>query len=510
MAQPPRMGFLAELGLNVDREAIAKAQKQQQMADALGLAESVGYKTAHEQTAGNIGALLGARLSKPDGLTPDQERRAKAAEAANKRMEEWVRANAASAPADREEKYMEFVADEAFRNGLPEVGTQASTALDERRKVRRLQEVELELAGLKVPAAKLDMDATRANIDQSRDTGRYKTIWRYGENNPNAGRRAYMDPATGDALAGPGGPVIAKAGEYTDKAPERPDAWGRGGRGAGFGATNTEMGKVRDAYAALYRRGNTLDEMRTVLEESIDTTGTLAATGNAGKLVAWTSRLGNDIYNMMSAAGMAGEFTALGADGKEYSLDTSSGRQKLAAQYKSTILQFLPEQFHKTGQQADKWASLVTELMYLEARSAEAGAKQFSDKDIEAMAAIIGANVNDPKALRDILLSSYNRAAADLEYSMLRYPPQVRNLIVDPEAQMRLDEQRAEVLARWEQPLGGTDAFTPDKPKGKETPEETAARLGIKLKGNPATPTPPGQQTNPVTTGSRGPLRRRN
>jgi len=215
--------------------------------------------------------------------------------------------------------------------------------------------------------------------------------------------------------------------------------------------------------------------------------------------VAWTSRLANDIYNTMAAAGMAGDFTAMDAKGNEYSIDTSSGRQQLASQYRSTIKKFLPPEFVKTGQQADRWASLVTELMYLEARSAEAGAKQFSDKDIEAMASIIGANVNDPQALSDIILSSYDRASADLEYSMMRYPPAVRDQIVDPEARNALEQQRTEVRAKWEKPLVAGDAFHagPAPKKKGETEEEFLNRvLGSAA---PAAVTPPAQQTNPYS-----------
>jgi hypothetical protein len=272
---------------------------------------------------------------------------------------------------------------------------------------------------------------------------------------------------------GPGGEVIAKSGDYTDHTPTRPDSFGRGGSGAGFGATNTEMGKVRDAYSALYRRGNTLDEMRNVLEESIATTGTLAATGNAGKLIAWSSRLANDIYNTMAAAGFAGEFTATDSKGEKYSLDSAGGRQKLAEQYRGTIMKFLPKEFTATAKQAERWVSLVTELMYIEARSAEAGAKQFSDKDIEAMAQIVGANLNDPEALSQVILSSYNRASADLEYSLMRFPPQVRDLIVHPEARQYLEEQKKQVLDRWSKPLVAGDAFH-KRPPTKKKEESTA------------------------------------
>jgi hypothetical protein len=258
------------------------------------------------------------------------------------------------------------------------------------------------------------------------------------------------------------------------------------------------MGKVRDAASALYRRGNTLDQMRDILEESIDTTGTLAATGNAGKLVAWTGRLGNDIYNAMAAAGMAGAFTAVGADGKAYSIDTTAGRQKLAQQYQKTILSFLPEEFHKTGVQAEKWASLITELLYLEARTAEAGAKQFSDNDIQLMASVIGANVNDPKALGDIILSSYQRASDDLEFAMMRYPPEVRAEIINQEAWDELATQKEAVLGRWREPLGGATVFDRGGAKKEETAEEAAARLGIKMKGNPGSGAP-AAPANPYT-----------
>jgi hypothetical protein len=482
------------MGLDVDRDAILKAQKRQQQADALGLVESMGYSTPYEQSAGNIGALLGARLAKPEGLTPDQERKALAAEASNKRMEEWLRQNDKATPADREDTYMQFVSEEAFKYGLPEIGAQAAGAVDERAKLRKLQQIEMEAAGLKVPM----MQDDRATTQQSR----YKTIWNFGETNPNKGRRAYLDPATGDALAGPGGPVIAKSGEFTDNEPTRPDIFGRGGRGAGFGATPTEMGGVRDMHGALYRRGETLDEMRNVLEESLDNSGTLAATGNAGKLTAYVSRWANDVFNVMQVSGFGGDFTAVGKDGKPYSIDTVEGRRQLGAQYQATMEKYLPPEFRKNAELSRRWTALVTELLYLEARASEPGSKQFSDADIERMAAIVGANINSPGALSAIIMSSYDRAYSDLEYRMQMYPAAVRDVIVTDDSRTKLAEQRERVRARWAEPLIG-------EAKKEAAPMSDEDFINSILNTGQAPVVAPAQQTNPITTGSRGPQRRR-
>lgn len=514
MAMQQNPGFLAALGLDVNKEEILRQQKRQQQADAIGLAESLGHKTAHEQGAANIGALLGARLAKPEGLTSDQENKVRAAEAADKRMQEWMRANDKADPASREEAYLGFVADEAFRNGLADVGTQASTQLDERRKLRKLQAVELEAAGLKVPQLEANLKQTRASADVTRGVGGFRDVYAYGENDPNKGRYAWIDPATGDALTGPGGQVLHKAGQYTDQAPTRPDVWGRGGRGAGFGATNTEMGGVREAHAALYRRGATLNEMRDVLEESIDNTGTLAATGNAGKLTAWVGRWANDFNNIMAASGFGGELSVVGRDGKPYSIDSPSGRAQFRQQYKGILEAALPPEFRKNGELASRWTSLMTEMMYLEARSMEPGSKQFSDADIQHMAAMIGANINNPATLQKIVMSSYERAYGDLEYRMQMYPPSVRDVVITQESRDRLDKQYADTKGRWEQPLVETD-IPASKTGAAGTPQSrkaTLERYGIPTDGmveTEVTQTPAAQQTSPLTTGSRGPQRRR-
>jgi hypothetical protein len=438
-------------------------------------------------------------------LTQDQETKVRAAEAANKRMEEWMKSNAEAPTADREEAYLGFVADEAFRNGLSDIGTSASAQLDDRRKTRRLQDVELEAAGLKVPQMKANLDQTKASTDQARGVGGFRDVYSFGETNPNKGRYAYIDPATGDALTAPGGEVLHKAGQYTDKPPQRPDLFGRGGRAAGFAATPTELGGVREAHAALYRRGATLNEMRDVLEESIDNTGTLAATGNAGKLTAWVGRWANDFNNILAASGFSGQFTAVDKDGNEYSIDSPSGRAKLRLQYQDIMTKYLPPEFRKNAELSSRWTSLMTEMMYLEARSMEPGSKQFSDADIQHMAAMIGANINNPETLSKIILSSYERAYNDLEFRMQMYPEAVRGTIVNPEVRTGLGEQYRTTKERWSRPLIETN--TPANKGGAPLSDE--AFLNNILGTGQAPTVAPAEQNSPLTTGSRGPQRRR-
>lgn len=458
MATPPRQGFLADLGMDINPEEIMRAQRQQQQAQALGMASQMGYQTGYEQNAANIGALLGARLAKPDGLTADQMAKVAAAKDADTRMKTWMSENKDAPATQRDETYLKFVSEAAFANGLPDIGAQAAGQYDALNKARQKQAFELtklenEAAASKYAPeeAKLGVDATKQQILASQGKGKLAPIWEYGSTDPNKSRMGYINEDGSVTLAD--GQQIPM-GQYTTKSPEVPNVWGRGGRGAG-GATPTEMGQVRQRVAALHARSRTIKDLKGILDESVDRTGTMAATGKAGQLASFVSRWSNDLYNLVAVSGGGGAFTAVGRDGKEYSLDTASGRKSLANQYASVIDQYLPPEFTATAELADRYRSLVTELMYVEARSNESGAKQFSDADIQRNAAIIGANVNNPEALRQMLLASYERAYDRNEFELSMYDPDLIRANVSPDSLEKIASDRDEIRELFGKSWGG-------------------------------------------------------
>jgi hypothetical protein len=119
------------------------------------------------------------------------------------------------------------------------------------------------------------------------------------------------------------------------------------------------------------------------------------------------------------------------------------------------------------------------------------------------MSAIVGANINSPQALSKIVMSSYDRAYSDLEYRMQMYPEQVRSGIITDESRTKLAEQRERVRARWAEPLVGEA-----KPK-TAAPMSDEEFINSILNTGQAPTVAPAQQTNPLSTGSRGPQRRR-
>ena len=275
-------------------------------------------------------------------------------------------------------------------------------------------------------------------------------IYEYGETDPNKGRYVWIDEE-GNANLADG--TVLKPGEYTRRPPNDPRVLAARGGGVGTVANRSELAAMRQVAGGLHRRANVLKEIRTVINDSIDASGTIAATGNVGRLTSWVGRLANDIYNGLAVLG-AGEFTALDEKGKSYSLDSSAGRDKFRRQYAESINQYLPESFKGTSEAAERFQSLVTEMLYLEARSSEPGAKQFSDADIQRMARIVGEGVNNPEALRKIVLGSYERSMDNFEYMMLQFPPEERMRVMTPEAYRVLQDQRQEVSDLFGQPFG--------------------------------------------------------
>ena len=70
------------------------------------------------------------------------------------------------------------------------------------------------------------------------------------------------------------------------------------------------------------------------------------------------------------------------------------------------------------------------------------------------MARIVGEGVNNPEALRKIVLGSYERSMDNFEYMMLQFPPEERMRVMTPEAYRVLQDQRQEVSDLFGQPFG--------------------------------------------------------
>jgi hypothetical protein len=472
MALKQNPGFLAALGLEVKPEEVAREQRQVATENALNLVDRMNYKFPSERSASQIGAMLGAGLmTRKPQLTPEMEVKKAATDAAQLRINNWRKENPDAPAEDQQLEYMRIVADEAFKYGFPDIGAEAAAQYSQAKKMKEKQAYELNRLKNESEASELLPDQAAANLKNTkasaiRQSGAgLQDIWMYGETDPNKGLYAYVNEDGSVEL--PDGTRLAM-GEYTTKPPTRPDAWGRGGRGAGFGATNTEMGEIRALATALDRRGRTMLEVIGVLSESRDKTGTMIAAGNAGKVASFVNRWSNDLYNIVGATGA---FTAQDKDGNEYTLDTTSGRQRFAKQYAQQLDSAMPAALRQSAELADRYRALMVELMYIEARTQESGAKQFSDSDVQRAAEMVGANLNDPVAIKKILMSSYNRAYDTLDFTIGNFDPEFRDKIITPGNQSRLRQQRYEVEGAFNSAFPDT---TPERGVGPTASEPDA------------------------------------
>jgi hypothetical protein len=484
MANGNTPGILGQYGLNLDEEAILKAQRQEQQAQALGFASSLGLGSSSERGAANIGALLGARISKPEGLTSDQQRRVAAAKAAEERTNEWRKQNASADVNEQQTMYKRYLGEEAFRAGLPDVGAQIMSDLDTESRARRLQDMQFEKLGYDVEEARYGPDRARAALASTEQQtlasmkfNQADTVFEFGEQDPNKGVSAFIDEQGNAIMYNPDGSVreVKPIGTYTRLRPDRPTA-GRGG--AGYG-TPTEYKEVRASALAVLAKGEVMGEMKGLLQESYDKNGNLALMGRGGRIVGAAGRISNDIYNVMSHLPGAGGFTAVDKNGDEYSIDTASGRKKFerqnAAKADDYLSKYLP--VGTTPSQVERYRALMTELMYIEARSQESGARQFSDADIERAAAMVGDAVNNPGALQQILGSSYMRAFTKLENLIEMYDPKVHGEIITRDTADKLYTQKRSIQETWL-----------DKPWG--TAMEPGPGITDKPSAAPATPDP--------------------
>lgn len=491
MALKQNPGFMAALGMDVDPQAIAQEQRQKAMTNSLQLVDKIGYQFAAERAAAQTGAMLGAAISSRNArLTDEQKNMVNAQKSVEARMRNWREANGSATPKDQQLEYMRIVSEEAYKHGLTDIAAQAGGAYQDAMMARQEQELELRKLKNEAVASDLEPDIAKERLEGARASrqaalgvGRLTPIYKYGETNPNNGQMAYIDPTTFEAVTvGPQGEVRIPSGEYTTDRPTRPDAYGRGGRAAGeVGATNTELGTIRNMGSGLYRRGRVMTDLGNLLTKSISKDGSTIVMGKGGQFVSTVNRWATDLYNIIGVGG--GAFTAVGKDGKEYSIDTDAGRNRLANEYKDVIDSFLPANVKDVAGRADEYRSLVVQLMYLEARAQESGAKQFSDADIERNAQIIGANVTDPQTLRNILLSSYDRAYGEFRHRINQFDPIYHNQIYSKAAMEEIEQQRAAAYEAF-----GTipESYSLDEAAAAQTPAQSEDQYEWKTMPNGA------------------------
>ena len=467
-------GLLSQYGMDINPEDLRAQNLAKNQALSLGLVNNMGLGgDPAAQMAAQGGALFASALGQRGYKPTDVENRKMAtANAAQTQIEKWLSENTGASAQDRADKYQEFLATEAFRNGLPDIGAPILQKLEDERAAKRRRDMELEKLGYEVDYTKRTQEAS---VSQALiKAGKEGVVEFYPANSrdPNASQSGVFDPKTGSVVGADG--KVYKPGQWKSDRPQ----WDPLRTVTARGATS-KGDKIGTAEAADIRNGQRATDalMRKTLEvdnlfNGAYTNGEGAAVmmGDVGKLTGFVNRWINTATDLAKAVspdskGAIGKITVkddgglLGSE-KEYDLDSAADRRDYADKYKDEILSYLPSDLANRAEYADRYASLIVDLAYTTARAAEPGAKALTESDFKNAMKTIGGHLNDPTTLRKILFSRAMSANADLDFRFSQFSEEELTNLVGTESRKKykgnLDEvnRRLKYLSDTGEPVG--------------------------------------------------------
>lgn len=420
MATSDDPGILSQYGLDLSQDDIRKAaliraqQMSQVQSQGLG---PMGY------TGAMLANGLMANRQKP---TDDQMARIRTAQAAQAGMEKWSNDNPDADAYTKQAQYKKLLATAAFQNGLPDVGSSILQKLDTDNLARQKQTTELKKLGIETEVADRtkEFDVSKAAIDAGKAA--HVEAYMLGSRDPNATISGIYNPADGSLRTANG---VIPAGMWKTTRPEydpRDKAGGANGKAAKVGVSEQE--KLRaSALATSDLIDKTLDVdklFNEVYAKGGNVAGMMDVSGKTSSFIDRWINTAQDLSKGLSGTGDLGQMSVTQTGGwkdKTYNLDSAQERKKYADDNVDRIKQYLPPNLAGDADAANRYASMIVDLAYATARSAEPGAKALTDADFNHAMQTIGGHLNDPTTLRKILFSRAQNAARSLDHRFSLY-----------------------------------------------------------------------------------------
>ena len=448
------IGLLSQLGMGQTREQLAEEAFRRNQATNLALVGNMGYTNPIDRSGGQLGGLLASAVGRR-GWKPDaaQESKLRTAQEAQAEMEKWAAANPDVSDKDRASKYEEFLAAAAFRNGLPDVGSQLLQSIDARKAAIQKRDLELENLGIE---RDIKRDTKQAEISKKLiEAGKEGIVefWAPGSNNPNSGKTGRFNPVDG-SVTGPDGTVY-KVGQWTSTRPQQIVQYGRGGGGGGdsaLGINKSEAAEVRKTQRAAHSQMLKALAIDDLFLEATNNGQPINFTADVGKLASFSNRWVNtaaDLAQALAPTGVMGAIT-LSDDERQFNLDSAEGRAAFSRKYADEIRDVLPKELKRNAAYADRYASLVIEFAYATARAAEPGAKALTKEDFMNAVKTIGGGLTDPESLRKIMFNRALSTTAELDFNLSQYTPEMQAEILAPKAVQDYQATLGEITKRLE------------------------------------------------------------
>lgn len=492
MARPydPRegAGLLSQYGLDLNETDLKEQDLRQRQRQSLELVNNVGYRDPRvqgmAQTGGLIAAALGNRGFRP---SDDEQRRIATAKAAQEGLQKWIADNPTAKAEERTERYQEVLAESAFKNGLPDIGSQVLTQLTDKRAANARRAGELEKLGYENTYAKETMKSRIAKEKIEAGKAGIIEVYEYGSQDPNSSVAGWYNPEDGSVSMADGRKLAM--GEWKDTRPlesqiliERERAKRAGAGGKGYDPNSNEAREVRrEIYGAMNLQDN-YGEVLDLVKEAGEAVGPV--TGQYGKLLSMTNKTVGFLENLSTLVTPGGKMRELTMESTEpgkwggrkprtYNINKASERQEWAKNNTDLIMKWVPG-LREKGKYADRYIALMTELAYAKAMASEGGAsRSLSDRDFENAFVTIGGSLSDPQALAEILLADADRLHKRVGNRLSLYRPEVIEGVISEGGFERLATGREKLDA-----YRSGDAFKlkdePGPASGALSPEEQA------------------------------------
>lgn len=446
-------GFLQQYGLDLDRDKLQEQDLRQRQAVGMHLADGLGLRGTAARGGAQTGALLAAALQNRNYQpTDDQSSRIATARDTQQAMEAWLAQNPEATASDRAMKYQEFLAENAFRYGLPDVGASVLTQLDEKKRARQKQDLELENLGIETRvnrATEQDrIESSKLNLQKGKLVPEAYVV---GSKDPNSTVSGVLQDdyslLTGDGRRIP-------AGSWHTSRPMAPSQLGGGGSGSRWTLTPTEAGFLRNSLQAVDNQLRKTIEIDDLFLEFGKNPGQFI--GDVGKVTGFADRMVRFAENFADAIDPTGEggdlrITNDGTnEGKTlYDLSSPAGRARFSRKESEYIRSILPANLKRNAEMANRYQALVVEFAYATARAQEPGAKALTDADFKRAVQAIGGSLNDPVALRKIMFSRAMQANSELNFRFSMYSDDVLGQVfTNPQAQRDYKQRVEEVNKR--------------------------------------------------------------
>lgn len=435
------------------------------------------------------GAALAGAASNQFGknanqLPPEMEARVAAQENAERRVQEESEFFEQLDAGQKSRYYRRVLAEEAMRAGLPDIGMQLFSQVQEEHDASEKKRLELEKLGIQVDKEEIARQQAVLNLDQDKlSTGKNKftTIYPRGSSNPNAGRLAWI---TDDGTAQVGTDQFISMDNYTTVRPQAPRKEGSSKSPRDL-VTNSELSKLRSQQrdvAAQMRAGLRIVD---IMKEAMGPSGSIDILGLAGKGSSLVTKIVDEVAAMTRAINKtAGRSTPKGLViegsgdwrlGDDIVLD---GSQESAEKYADTWdldPKLIPASIRSDEIQARRYKAAIVNLTYAVARSEEPGNPKLSDDDFRRNLAQTADDTTNPETLRRVLLDRLETSVKDFEMFLRQLTPEVRGRAIDEDAMSDYISLKEEFDTVFSNPFG-----TAEKPGPGITgkPDKNSKDLG--------------------------------